>query len=169
LCLGRVVRLITTYCALLKLRDYFCQRHSVSGPEEIEKLLETKMKRNRRQIYISDFSLSLRRDLNFIRYGDRVPGINRLEIANFNARTIVQSGHRYVVNGGHGFDGDSLSFETVVANNSEIDLSVGGLCFLKDALPIDIPTGEDGGRISCDGEQNRPSVNMRQADAISGR
>src|SRR6266481_439485 len=95
-----------------------------------------------------------------------MPGGGWLIITDLYTIRIVLPGDRYVVHGGHWFDGDSLLFETVVVNHAKIHLSISRDRFLKHALPVDIPAHENGVLILCDDEQDRAIVDARQGHPL---
>src|SRR5215831_7419972 len=67
----------------------------------------------------------------------------------------------------HRLDGNSL-FDTALANQAKMDLSIRGHAFFKGRSPVNIPSDEDGVRIARDGKQERPRQHIRQTNAISG-
>jgi len=50
-----------------------------------------------------------------------------------------------------------------------MDLSIRGHSLLEDGSPINVPTGENGAGITCDGEQKWLSMRVRDANAINIR
>src|SRR5215475_5315002 len=69
--------------------------------------------------------------------------------------------------GGHWLDGNAL-FDTALANQAKMDLSIRGHAFFKGGSPVDMPNGEDGVRIARDGKQERLRRYMQQTNSISG-
>jgi hypothetical protein len=68
----------------------------------------------------------------------------------------------------HWFDGNSPFFDAASANHSKMDLSIRGHRFCKDGSPINVPSGEDSARITCDGEQKWLPIHTCPAHVIAG-
>src|SRR5262245_47423046 len=79
----------------------------------------------------------------------------------------MQTGCRYVVHRVHRLNGNFHFRDTVLANHSKMDFSIYGRLVFKDRSPINVPAGEDGTRVACDGEQNWLLTRMLQTCAIT--
>src|SRR5436190_7130480 len=81
---------------------------------------------------------------------------------------MLPAGYRQVVHRAHRFDGNSRFYDPVLANHPNVDLSIRGHRPFKDGSPINIPAGEDGACITCDGEQEWLPMHTRRTHAITG-
>src|SRR5262245_45310736 len=70
------------------------------------------------------------------------------------------------MHGTHRFDDNSCLYDTVPSNYSEMDLSISGHLLFKDGSPVNVPTGEDGACITCNGEYEWLPMHMRETRAI---
>jgi len=66
----------------------------------------------------------------------------------------------------HRFDGNYRFYDAILADHSNMDLSIRGNRLLEDGSPINIPIGENSAWITCDGEQNWLPVHTRRVNAI---
>src|ERR1043166_8790756 len=97
-----------------------------------------------------------------------MPGVEWLKITHLHTVKVVQTGYRQVAHRAHWFDGNCRFYDAASGNHSKMDLSVRGRRVFKDGSPINVPSDEDGKRITRDGEQETLSMHPRQAHAITG-
>src|SRR6516225_3360239 len=79
----------------------------------------------------------------------------------------MQTTYCEVVHRAHRFYRNGRFYETIHISHPKMDLSIRGHRLFKDVSPINVPTGEDGAGITCDGEKKWLPVHTRRAHGIT--